>query len=171
MSAVAASGRSGDSSGGAGGSSDASGLKDTHDAGRDPPYVACASGVLKSVSDDRDYRGLSLPGGLRALLVSDAEADAAAAALDVHVGHFSDPDGIAGLAHFCEHMLFLGTERFPDETAYKSYLSAHGGSSNASTSTVRRSNRWVSWCGRLAHTRSPGRARVPRRCTRATTSR
>lgn len=32
-------------------------------------------------------------------------------------------------------MLFLGTEKFPDEAAYKLFLSQHSGSGNASTST------------------------------------
>ncbi|CAN0048275.1 unnamed protein product [Phaeothamnion confervicola] len=44
-----------------------------------------------------------------------------------------DPEHAQGLAHFCEHMLFLGTEKFPDETAYSAFLNAHGGSSNAYT--------------------------------------
>lgn len=30
------------------------------------------------------------------------ETERAAAAMDVHVGHFSDPDTLPGLAHFCE---------------------------------------------------------------------
>jgi insulysin len=30
-------------------------------------------------------------------------------------------------------MLFLGTEKYPDENSYSSFLSAHGGSSNAYT--------------------------------------
>lgn len=45
----------------------------------------------------------------------------------------SDPQEIPGLAHFCEHMLFLGTEKFPDENGYSSFLSKNGGSSNAAT--------------------------------------
>jgi insulysin len=44
-----------------------------------------------------------------------------------------DQDDLPGLAHFCEHMLFLGTSRFPDEADYKRYLSEHSGSSNAYT--------------------------------------
>lgn len=48
-------------------------------------------------------------------------------------GHMSDPHEIPGLAHFCEHMLFLGTEKFPDENGYSSFLSKNGGSSNAAT--------------------------------------
>ena len=45
---------------------------------------------------------------LQVLLVSDPSTDKAAAAMDVHIGHMSDPSNLPGLAHFCEHMLFLG---------------------------------------------------------------
>lgn len=45
----------------------------------------------------------------------------------------SDPVEIPGIAHFCEHMLFLGTEKYPDENGYSSFLSKNGGSSNAAT--------------------------------------
>lgn len=55
--------------------------------------------------------------------------------MSVRVGHFSDPWEVPGLAHFCEHMLFLGTEKYPDENSYNSFLSQHGGGSNAFTST------------------------------------
>lgn len=27
------------------------------------------------------------------------------------IGHMKDPDALPGLAHFCEHMLFLGTKK------------------------------------------------------------
>lgn len=37
------------------------------------------------------------------------------------------------LAHFLEHMLFMGTEKYPIENAYSSFLSSHGGMSNAYT--------------------------------------
>lgn len=44
-----------------------------------------------------------------------------------------DPDDVPGLAHFCEHMLFLGTEKYPQQNDYNIYLSQNGGVSNAST--------------------------------------
>lgn len=49
-------------------------------------------------------------------------------------GSLSDPENISGLAHFCEHMLFLGTEKYPKENEYSQFLSEHAGSSNAFTS-------------------------------------
>ena len=86
-----------------------------------------------SVEDKRQYRGLLLENGLKVLLVSDPTTDKSAAALDVHIGHLSDHPDLPGLAHFCEHMLFLGSEQFPEEQEYRRFLSQHGGASNAST--------------------------------------
>ncbi|XP_010522008.1 PREDICTED: nardilysin-like [Tarenaya hassleriana] len=57
----------------------------------------------------------------------------AAAAMCVSMGSFLDPREAQGLAHFLEHMLFMGSSEFPDENEYDSYLSKHGGSSNAYT--------------------------------------
>lgn len=45
----------------------------------------------------------------------------------------SDPDYLPGLAHFCEHMLFLGTQKYPNENDYNIYLNENGGTSNAAT--------------------------------------
>ena len=83
--------------------------------------------------DDRDYRVLTLENGLQALLVSDPEADKAAASMNVRVGSAQDPDDLQGLAHFLEHMLFLGTEPYPQSDAYQQYISDNAGSHNAFT--------------------------------------
>lgn len=84
--------------------------------------------------DERSYRAITLPNKLNVLLISDERSDKAAAALDVAVGHFSDPDELPGLAHFLEHMLFLGTEKYPEEGSYNKFLAENGGHSNAYTS-------------------------------------
>ena len=60
------------------------------------------------------------------MLISSPDADQAAASMDVNVGFFSDPEELPGLAHFSEHMLFLGTKKYPDENSYSKYLSSHG---------------------------------------------
>ncbi|KAL2651160.1 hypothetical protein R1flu_019288 [Riccia fluitans] len=57
----------------------------------------------------------------------------AAGAMSVGMGSFLDPPDAQGLAHFLEHMLFMGSSRFPDENEYDNFLSKHGGGSNAFT--------------------------------------
>ena len=49
------------------------------------------------------------------------------------LGSLSDPKEFPGLAHFLEHMLFMGTETNPNEDAYSEYLSTNNGYSNAYT--------------------------------------
>jgi insulysin len=67
------------------------------------------------------------------LLVQDDEADKAAAALDVGVGCSLDPKPFFGTAHFLEHMLFMGTEKYPSENEYSEYIKNAGGYNNAYT--------------------------------------
>ncbi|POS73455.1 a-pheromone processing metallopeptidase Ste23 [Diaporthe helianthi] len=86
--------------------------------------------------DDRTYRVIRLPNQLEALLVHDAEADKASAAMDVNVGNFSDEVDMPGMAHAVEHLLFMGTKKYPEENAYNQYLSAHSGTSNAYTAST-----------------------------------
>ncbi|KAF7311385.1 Insulin-degrading enzyme [Mycena kentingensis (nom. inval.)] len=100
-----------------------------------PPYSVFTKPIQKSQQDDREYRLIRLENGLEAMLVHDAKADKAAAALDVGVGHLQDPDDMPGLAHFCEHLLFMGTEQFPKENEYSEFLAKNNGYSNAYTST------------------------------------
>ena len=95
---------------------------------------AAVNQVVTSPNDDREYRYLTLENGLRALLVADPETDKSAAALAVLRGSFDEPANRPGLAHFLEHMLFIGTEKYPELDGYQSFLATHGGSSNAYTS-------------------------------------
>eukprot|EP00008_Paramoeba_atlantica_P012445 CAMPEP_0201483010 /NCGR_PEP_ID=MMETSP0151_2-20130828/7248_1 /ASSEMBLY_ACC=CAM_ASM_000257 /TAXON_ID=200890 /ORGANISM="Paramoeba atlantica, Strain 621/1 / CCAP 1560/9" /LENGTH=362 /DNA_ID=CAMNT_0047865955 /DNA_START=91 /DNA_END=1176 /DNA_ORIENTATION=+ len=83
--------------------------------------------------EKRPHDVFFLENGLQVTIVSDDTADQAAAALDVRVGALCDPWEIQGMAHFLEHMLFLGTEKYPDENSYSSFLQENGGHSNAYT--------------------------------------
>lgn len=97
-------------------------------------HVASRSEAIdKSESDGRAYRWLRLTNELEVMLVSDATCDYAAAAMDVGVGSASEPEALPGLAHFLEHMLFLGTSKYPAEDAFTSFLEERGGSYNAFT--------------------------------------
>ncbi|KAG0316487.1 Insulinase (Peptidase M16), partial [Dissophora globulifera] len=89
--------------------------------------------IEKSLNDDRLYRLIRLHNDLEVLLIQDPSVDKSAAALDVHVGHLSDPNNLQGLAHFLEHLLFMGTAKYPRENEYSEFLAQHSGSSNAFT--------------------------------------
>lgn len=84
--------------------------------------------------DQRQYRVVQLPNHLICLLVCDNITNGVgveAASVHVQAGHFDDT--LPGLAHFHEHMLFLGTKKYPVEGEYEKYLGQHGGFSNAAT--------------------------------------
>ena len=89
--------------------------------------------VRKSPNDDRDYRYLELSNKMRVLLVSDPSTDKAAAALSIYRGSFHEPASRPGLAHFLEHMLFIGTEKYPEVDSFQNFITGNGGSSNAYT--------------------------------------
>ena len=74
--------------------------------------------VIKSISDKRIYRPLSLQNNLECLVISDQDAQKSAAALSVGVGSLNDPKQAQGLAHYLEHMLFMGTGKYPEENEY-----------------------------------------------------
>ncbi|MFB0981104.1 MAG: insulinase family protein [Alteromonadaceae bacterium] len=91
--------------------------------------------LKQSPNDTKQYKPLTLSNGLRVLLIHNEQTHKSAAALAVNVGHFSDPKDREGIAHFLEHMLFLGTKPYPDGSEYQKYISQHGGSNNAWTAT------------------------------------
>eukprot|EP00927_Polykrikos_kofoidii_P035247 TRINITY_DN29830_c0_g1_i1.p1 TRINITY_DN29830_c0_g1~~TRINITY_DN29830_c0_g1_i1.p1 ORF type:complete len:1165 (+),score=210.41 TRINITY_DN29830_c0_g1_i1:130-3624(+) len=98
------------------------------------PYPRLDS--TKSPNDRNKYRLVRLSNGIEALLVSndDQRKQKAACACCVQVGSFSDPAGrCEGLAHYCEHMLFLGSRKYPGESQFEAFLSENGGDSNAFT--------------------------------------
>ncbi|HIL88329.1 MAG TPA: hypothetical protein EYM25_06425 [Deltaproteobacteria bacterium] len=82
---------------------------------------------------ERQYRRFLLPNGLKVMLVSDPTLQHGAASLVVGVGSMTDPPEQQGLAHFLEHMLFLGTEKYPDAGSYQEFVATHDGYSNAYT--------------------------------------
>ncbi len=91
--------------------------------------------IVKGPTDHRSYRIVELANGLRCVLVHEANATQSSAAVGVAVGHFHDPNHAQGLAHFLEHMLFLGTEKYPEAESYQRFISQHGGYHNAWTGT------------------------------------
>lgn len=96
-------------------------------------YGVIKNNIIKSINDKRDYKHIILNNGLNVLLISDPTAQVSAASLSVNIGTYNNPNDFDGLAHFLEHMLFMGTKTYPDENKFMSYLNKHGGMSNAFT--------------------------------------
>lgn len=88
----------------------------------------------KSPNDERSYTGLKLSNNIKILLISDPTVEKSACSVSVGVGSLEDPDHSLGLAHFLEHMLFMGSTKYPDHNSYSSFITSNSGYDNAYTS-------------------------------------
>jgi len=76
---------------------------------------------------------IRLSNGLEAFLISDPEVKQSGASLVVKTGSWQDPAEFPGMAHFLEHLLFMGTKAYPNENDYQEYILDNGGTFNAMT--------------------------------------
>lgn len=86
---------------------------------------------------ERTSLKLRLGNDLEALLISDPMADQSAASLSVGAGSWSDPLEYPGMAHFCEHMLFMGTKKYPSVNEFFTLVTDYAGQTNAFTAPNR----------------------------------
>lgn len=99
------------------------------------PAHEALDGLPEKASTDRsEFRHLVLDNELRVVLLSDPDLNKSSAAMAIAAGSLMDPAELQGLAHFLEHMLFLGTEKYPGEGDYGNYIRSNGGFANAYTS-------------------------------------
>ena len=98
-------------------------------------FLGCTSEkkTMQHPLDKSKTRTFVLENGLKVYLLSDPSFNLSAASVSVEVGSYEDPVDREGLSHFLEHMLFLGTEKYPDVDEYSTYLKTNGGMSNAYT--------------------------------------
>ncbi|WP_445495180.1 pitrilysin [Photorhabdus sp. SF281] len=93
--------------------------------------------IYKSENDHRQYQGIKLANNMTVLLVSDEKATKSLAAISIPVGSMENPDSQLGLAHYLEHMVLMGSARYPQSGSLSEFLQKHGGSYNASTASYR----------------------------------
>lgn len=105
-------------------------------AAQDAVSIAASRQIQKSPNDQRQYQAITLQNQLDVVMVSDPDAEKSSAALSVDVGWLNDPKRQQGLAHFLEHMLFMGTERFPESDGFMKFMDQNGGSRNAFTNQL-----------------------------------
>src|SRR5690606_28468151 len=92
-----------------------------HRAGRRPAAMNPAT-----------YESLVLPTGYRLAVASLPQSECASFSIHVPAGSRDDAPGLAGTAHFVEHMVFKGTSR-RDARAISLEIEDAGGSLNACT--------------------------------------
>ena len=76
----------------------------------------------KSPYDKRQYEALELSNGLKVLFIDDKDVEKSAYTLSVNTGSSYNPPRSLGLAHYLEHMLFLGSEKYPLESSYPNFI-------------------------------------------------
>lgn len=101
------------------------------------PWQPLPDTIHKSDRDPRQYKAIKLQNGMTVLLVSDENAIKSLAAVSLPVGHMENPDNQLGLAHYLEHMVLMGSKRYPQPGGFAEFLQKHGGSRNASTNANR----------------------------------
>lgn len=91
---------------------------------------------LQSASDRKSYKLIKLPNGLKVLMVKEpdtATSGLAAVALTVDIGSFQDPLEVQGLAHYLEHLLFMGSQKHEKENDFDQFIKMRCGFDNAVT--------------------------------------
>lgn len=93
--------------------------------------------ILNPALADRVTAKIRLSNGIEAYLISDPGSEQSAASVTVEAGSWDDPKEYPGMAHFLEHMLFMGNKAYPKEFEYMQFVADHGGSTNAFTASDR----------------------------------
>lgn len=84
-------------------------------------------------NETRIFNTEILQNGIKTVCVYDKDTDKTTVTVSINIGSYSNPKEYQGLAHFLEHMLFLGSKKYPDEDHYEKVVKQFGGSSNAYT--------------------------------------
>ncbi len=77
---------------------------------------------------------LRLKNGIDVLLISDPLVSQSAVALSIGSGSWNNPADMPGLAHFVEHLVFMGSAKYPEESDFSRFIGERGGEYNAFTS-------------------------------------
>ena len=89
--------------------------------------------INKPKYEKREIVGGKLKNDIKYVLMSDPFLQKSFVSVSINIGSFANPKEYMGLAHFLEHMLFLGSTKYPDENHYNNRLNELGGYSNAYT--------------------------------------
>ena len=87
--------------------------------------------VEMSINDKRTLKGFELDNKIKIIFISDPNINVSSCSIAVGAGYLQDK--YPGTAHFLEHLLFMGSEKYPEQNDYHSYIQINGGYDNAFT--------------------------------------
>jgi zinc protease len=91
---------------------------------------ACAAGPAARIDTVHET---TLANGLRVIVKEDRRAPVVVSEVWYRIGSIDEPEGLTGISHVLEHMMFKGTQRLkPNE--FSRIIAANGGTENAFTS-------------------------------------
>lgn len=84
-------------------------------------------------NEDRIIKGGTLKNLIKYITIHDINLDITSVVVSVNIGSLAENIEFQGLAHFLEHMLFLGSKKYPNADYYNNLINSNGGSFNAYT--------------------------------------
>lgn len=91
--------------------------------------------VIKGAVDKNQYDHYVLKNAIPVLIVRNPLFKNSLCGLSVRTGFYDDPLEITGLAHFLEHMIFMGSKKYPSENEFRNFVNMHNGRCNAGTNS------------------------------------
>ena len=85
-------------------------------------------------NETRNFHHFLLNNKIPVVIIQDNKLEKNTFALKVNVGFFQD-NQTYGLAHFLEHMIFMGSKKYPEENYFNKKLNLANGSTNAYTAS------------------------------------
>ena len=65
--------------------------------------------IIKPKFDIRKFKSSKLKNNIKYIIINDDKLDRTYVSVNVLTGSFNEPKDCGGLAHFLEHMLFMGS--------------------------------------------------------------
>ena len=87
--------------------------------------------IETSINDKRNIKGFELENKIKIIFISDPDINFSSCSVAVGAGYLHDK--FPGSAHFLEHLLFMGNEKYQEQNDYHSYIQINGGQDNAFT--------------------------------------
>lgn len=93
--------------------------------------------TLLPYTDMNYYHLYNHKSGMKVLLIQNQNSLVSGASMVIDAGVNKEDPNIYGLAHFTEHMMFLGSQKYPDPTKFVDFISLNGGRFNGFTETTK----------------------------------